>query len=95
MTLYAHRPTKLLAQILGDLLVVLLIWLASIGAYSAALLSIHGLNFWLATPAAVVITVLIRVILGAPRCRRKRYSTDLQGCHSLALTASTTLVGLM
>ena len=41
----------------------------AIGAYSSAFLSIHGMNFWLATFFSVLITVAVRMILGAPVLR--------------------------
>jgi branched-chain amino acid transport system permease protein len=41
----------------------------AIGAYTSALLSIAGWNFWLSTSAAVIVTVSIRVLLGAPVLR--------------------------
>ncbi len=41
----------------------------AIGAYTSALLSIHGVNFWLATLAAIGVTVFARLLLGAPVLR--------------------------
>ena len=41
----------------------------AIGAYTSALLSIHGIGFWLATSAAVLVTVTVRLLLGAPVLR--------------------------
>lgn len=41
----------------------------AIGAYVSAILSIHGINFWLSTLAAIFVTVTIRVLLGAPVLR--------------------------
>lgn len=41
----------------------------AIGAYTTALLSLKGWNFWLILPAAVTITVLVRLALGAPVLR--------------------------
>lgn len=41
----------------------------AIGAYTSALLSIHGWGFWFSTLAAVVVTVFFRVLLGAPVLR--------------------------
>src|SRR3989338_196042 len=38
----------------------------AIGAYTSALLSIHGIGFWLATSAAVLVTVTVRLLFGAP-----------------------------
>src|SRR5438309_6229583 len=41
----------------------------AIGAYTSALLSIHGWNFWLCTLSAVLVTVMVRLLLGAPVLR--------------------------
>ena len=41
----------------------------AIGAYTAAILSIHGWDFWAATAVAVVVTVAVRLLLGAPVLR--------------------------
>ena len=41
----------------------------AIGAYTSAILSVHGVNFWLATLAAVVLSVFARLLLGAPVLR--------------------------
>ncbi len=37
----------------------------AIGAYTSAILSIHGWNFWAATAVAVAVTVFVRFLLGA------------------------------
>lgn len=41
----------------------------AIGAYSSALLAIHGWGFWSSTFIAMVVTVLFRMLLGAPVLR--------------------------
>ena len=41
----------------------------AIGAYTSAVLSVQGVNFWLATLAAVAVTVAVRLALGAPVLR--------------------------
>jgi branched-chain amino acid transport system permease protein len=41
----------------------------AIGAYTSAILSIQGWSFWTATPAAVAVTVAVRLLLGAPVLR--------------------------
>lgn len=41
----------------------------AIGAYTSAILAIHGVNFWLSTLAAIVMTVACRLLLGAPVMR--------------------------
>lgn len=41
----------------------------AIGAYVSAVLTVAGLNFWLATAAAIFVTVFIRLLLGAPVLR--------------------------
>lgn len=38
----------------------------AIGAYTSALLSIHGWGFWISTICAILVTTLFRVLLGAP-----------------------------
>lgn len=43
----------------------------AIGAYSMALLSIHGFNFWIALFLSVAITMTIRAVIGAPVMRLK------------------------
>lgn len=39
------------------------------GAYTAALLSLRGWNFWLVLPVTILVTVMIRLLLGAPVLR--------------------------
>ena len=41
----------------------------AIGAYSMALLSMRGMNFWFALPLSVLITMALRAALGAPVLR--------------------------
>ncbi|MBI2118532.1 MAG: ABC transporter ATP-binding protein [Elusimicrobia bacterium] len=41
----------------------------AIGAYSAAILSISGWNFWFSTLAAILISIIFRLLLGAPVLR--------------------------
>ena len=41
----------------------------AIGAYSAAILSIAGWNFWFSTLAAILISIIFRLLLGAPVLR--------------------------
>ncbi len=41
----------------------------AIGAYSMALLSMRGMNFWLALPLSVLIAMALRAVLGAPVLR--------------------------
>ncbi len=41
----------------------------AIGAYTSAILSIQGWGFWLSTIAAIFVTVLARMMLGAPVLR--------------------------
>jgi branched-chain amino acid transport system permease protein len=41
----------------------------AIGAYSMALLSMSGMNFWLALPLSMLIAMALRAILGAPVLR--------------------------
>jgi len=43
----------------------------AIGAYVSAVLSTAGVDFWLATAAAVIVTVAVRLLLGAPVLRLK------------------------
>jgi branched-chain amino acid transport system permease protein len=43
----------------------------AIGAYVSAVLTIAGVNFWMAMAAAIFVTVLIRLLLGAPVLRLK------------------------
>src|SRR5437764_11462435 len=41
----------------------------AIGAYTAALLAIHGWPFWLCTLAAIAMSVLFRLAIGFPALR--------------------------
>lgn len=41
----------------------------AIGAYSMALLSMSGMNFWLALPASILIAMILRALLGTPVLR--------------------------
>lgn len=40
-----------------------------IGAYTAALLNIHGFSFWVSLPVCIVVGIFFRVLVGAPILR--------------------------